>query len=529
MLREVSGASFDRRRILQGLAAAGSSLLLPQFLRAASSADAKLLTEYPFRLGAASGFPTADSVVLWTRLAPSPLDEDGLGGMPPLEFTLRYELAADEQFRKVLQHGDVTASAMWAHSARVVVKGLQPARDYFYRFHIGAHMSPVGRARTLPTPNAEVNAFSMAVVSCAHFEHGRYAVYQHIARAAPELIMHLGDYIYEGAPTKDHVRLHAGGNCTTLAQYRQRYAQYQQDPQLQAAHLASPWITTWDDHEVSNDYAGLHGGRDEDPATFPARRAAAYQAYFEHLPLPPSATPVNGSVALYTRRQIGRLANLHMIDQRQYRSAEACPKPGRAGGNLIGPDCPELYAPDRTMLGGEQEAWLAEGLRPGPQGWNLLAQGTIVARMDQQPGKGELYFSDSWSGYPAARAKLTGTLQRQRTPNPVILSGDLHVFVAGHVTANEEQPDSPMVATEFVGTSITTDPQPLEKIATWGPENPHLALVESRYRGYVAARLTPRRLDVDFMAIDDPKDPEAAQRVLKAFTVESGTPKILDR
>lgn len=523
--------SHARRRVLQGLASAGGLALLPRFARAVNAASgAAPPPDYPFRLGVASGFPTDRDVVLWTRLAPDPLAEDGRGGMAPQDVTLRYELATDDRFRKILRHGEVTADAAWAHSARVVVPGLKPAHDYFYRFIAGSHVSAVGRARTLPEARAEVRSFSMAVVSCAHFEHGYYAAYRHIARSAPDLLLHVGDYIYEGAVTKNRVRQHAGGMCTTLADYRRRYAQYQQDPQLQAAHLASTWMSTWDDHEVANDYAGLRGGRDEDPATFPARRAAAYQAYYESMPLPPSAQPVDGQVALYTRRQIGQLANLHMLDQRQYRSPEACPKPGRAGGNLVGPDCAELYDPQRTMLGSGQEAWLDQGLEQlKAQRWNLLAQGTMVARKDEQPGPGELYFTDSWDGYPAARARLVDSLQRHAVRNPVILSGDLHAFVAGHVNTRPEQPDSPHVATEFVGTSITTDPQPKSKMDAWAAENPHLVLAENRYRGYLALRLTPQQLDVDLMAIDNREDPDSGQRVLHAYTVESGTPRIIDR
>jgi alkaline phosphatase D len=522
--------SIDRRRVLQTLAAASGAALVSPLLRASGRATQPPLPDYPFRIGVASGFPTEHSVVLWTRLAPVPLAEDGLGGMPPQDVTVRYELAADEQFRKVLRHGEIIASSAWAHSTRVVVQRLQPARDYFYRFIAGGHVSPIGRTRTLPELRREVQAFSMAAVSCQHFEQGYYAAFGHIARATPDVLLHLGDYIYEGAASKGRVREHAGGLCTTLNEYRRRYAQYKEDPQLQAAHAASPWFTTWDDHDVSNDYAGLHDGRDDDPVAFVARRAAAYRAYFENMPLPPSAAPDrNGNVALYTRRRIGQLANLHMLDQRQYRSAEACPKPGKSGGNLVTPDCAELSAPERTMLGPEQEAWLDAGLARGPQGWNLIAQGTMVAQKDEQPGTGELYFTDNWSGYPAARARLTNTLQRERTRNPVILSGDLHAFVAAHVNAIAGQPDSPVVAPEFVTTSITSDSRPQSTLDGWVAENPNLVMTEGRYRGYLALRLLPQRLEVDMMALDNRDDADSGQRVLRAFVVEAGGGKILGR
>jgi alkaline phosphatase D len=312
-----------------------------------------------------------------------------------------------------------------------------------------------------------------------------------------------------------------------LADYRRRYAQYQLDPALQAAHLAGPWITTWDDHEVDNDYSGIYSGRAEDPAVFLKRRTAAYQAYFEHLPLPPSAAPVDGAVALYTSRRIGALADLYMLDQRQYRSAQACPQNGRAGGNRVGDDCVELQSESRTMLGAAQEAWFDSQLARARGRWNLLAQGTVFSHVDEQEGQGRRYTTDNWNGYPAARRRVLDSLKKSHARNPVIFSGDIHAFIAGNVGAVPEQPDSDPLATEIVATSISSDGRPPQQLDGWLKENPNLLLAEGRYRGYVALRLSPQRLQADLMALDDHDNPESTQRVLQSLVVEAGVPKLL--
>ncbi|HMA11563.1 MAG TPA: alkaline phosphatase D family protein, partial [Steroidobacteraceae bacterium] len=452
---------------------------------------------------------------------------DGLGGMPAQDVPLRWELARDDGFRRILRKGEVRASAALAHSARVVVPGLDPAHDYFYRFIAGGEASATGRTRTLPAPHREPREFRLALACCQHLEHGQWAALRHIARAAPDLLVHVGDYIYEGAPTPNRVRAHVGGNCATLADYRRRYAQYRMDPALQAAHAASPWIATWDDHEVANDYSGIYSGRAEDPAVFLKRRGAAYQAYFENLPLPPSAMPVDGAVSLYASRRIGTLAGIFMLDQRQYRSAQACPAPGRAGGNRVADDCVDLRDESRTMLGAAQEAWLDAQLARASGRWNLLAQGTVFSPVDEQPGEGRRYATDNWNGYPAARQRVLDALQRHRVRNPVVLSGDIHAFIAGYLRAQPGRPDSAPLATEIVATSVSSDARPQQQFDDWLRENPDLLLAEGRYRGHVSLRLSPQRLQADLMALDNRDDPQSPQRVLQSLVVEAGRPALL--
>lgn len=512
----------SRRDILAASLAWGAAGGFPAFLRAAGPRFAA----YPFTLGISSGFPTHDSAVLHTRLAVEPLAADGLGGMPPEDVPVRWELARDEGFRRVLRSGEVPARAALAHSARVVVSRLEPAHDYFYRFIAGGEASAVGRTRTLPAPGRDPREFQLALACCQHLEHGHWAALRHMARAAPDLILHVGDYIYEGATTPNRVRAHVGGNCTTLADYRRRYAQYRMDPALQAAHAASPWLSTWDDHEVANDYSGIHSGRAEDPAAFLQRRTAGYQAYFENLPLPPAAQPVNGDVLLYASRRIGTLAEIFMLDQRQYRSAQACPPQGRAGGNRVGDDCAQLRDGSRTMLGATQEAWLDAGFARTRGRWNLLAQGTVFSHVDEQAGAGRRYTTDNWNGYFAARQRVLDGLQRHQVRNPVVLSGDIHSFIAGTVRARPDLPDSPPLASEIVATSVSSDGRPQQQLDDWIRENPDLLLADSRHRGHVALRLGPRQLQADLMALENRDDPESAQRVLQSLVIESGRPEL---
>jgi alkaline phosphatase D len=513
--------NLHRRTVLRHMSGLGGLVLLPQLVRTAEPASS---AGYPFALGVASGFPTARSVVLWTRLAPDPLAPDGLGGMPAGEASLRWELAADAKFRRILQRGEVLTGPARAYSARVQVSSLQPAREYWYRFIAGDAVSGIGRTRTLPAADREPREFRIAVANCQHYEHGRFAALRHIAQGAPDLLLHLGDYIYEGAPTPNRVRAHEGGLCRTLPEYRRRYAQYQMDPALQAAHAAAPWLCTWDDHEVANDYSGVYSGRAEELAQFAQRRAAAYQAYCEHLPLPPSVGTDPSSVLLHARRQIGSVADLHMLDQRQYRSAQACPQPGRAGGNRVAEDCPDLRDATRTMLGVTQEAWLNAGFASTRARWNLLAQGTMFSKVDEHPGEGRRYSTDNWNGYPMARQRVLDALQKHGVRNPVVLSGDIHAFVAGNVRAIPEQPDSALLATEIAATSVSSDPRPPQQFEEWMAENPDLLLAEGRWRGYALLRLSAQRLQADLMAIDDRDDANAAQRVLHSLVVEAGVP-----
>ncbi|MGI9132704.1 MAG: alkaline phosphatase D family protein, partial [Rhodoferax sp.] len=314
----------QRRVLLRqgGALAAGLVLARPGAARVT-------LPETPFALGVASGTPTHDSVVLWTRVLPPP----ALRERPEAEQTLpvRWELAHDAQFARMVQSGQYPAGAALGHSVHIEVTGLQSDRWYHYRFWLGDAVSTVGRTRTLPAPEAPVSRLRLAYASCQRWEHGYYGAYRHMRDDAPDLVLFLGDYIYEYPGAKDAVRKAGGGWVLTLDDYRQRYALHKSDPDLQAMHAACPWLLTWDDHEVQNDYAGIYPG-DSGPAVpdFAARRAAAYQAYYENMPLPASvltqglAGLASGAeMRIYRQLQLGQLATLYLLDGRQYRDRQA--------------------------------------------------------------------------------------------------------------------------------------------------------------------------------------------------------------
>lgn len=509
----------SRRELLRSLAAAGTWCAFGG--RAVAAADSLRFADDPFTLGVASGYPTHESVVLWTRLAPVPLAPGG--GMPGAAVPVRWELARDERFREVVQTGTSYAEPDWAHSVHVEPAGLEPERWYWYRFTAGGARSAIGRTRTAPLRDAEAGRLRLAVASCQQYEHGYYVAYRHICEDAPDLVLHVGDYIYELSWGETRVRSHGSPECYTLEDYRARHALYRGDAELRAAHAACPWLVTWDDHEVDNDYAGSVSEQDDEPALFLARRAAAYRAYYEHMPLPRRAVPFGPDMRLHAERAFGRLANLFMLDERQYRSPQACAPPGRRGSNRV-VDCAELWRPERTKLGARQEAWLDARLAASPARWNLLAQGTVMAYVDEQPGPGERFWTDGWNGYPAARRRLLETLAGRGVGNPVVLSGDIHAFLAADLRPRPAERDSPVVATEFTTTSITSQGLPQQALDERRAENPDLLVADATVRGYLRLDLTPARLQADMIAMASVREPRSGRRTLASFVVEDGRP-----
>lgn len=328
----------------------------------------------PFTLGVASGYPQPDGITLWTRLAPDPLNG---GGMPDVALEVAWEIAADVAFRQVLHQGVARATPELAHAVHAEIKGLEPARWYHYRFHAGGAVSPVGRFRTAPGAGAAHQRLRFALASCQQCEQGYYSAYRHMARDELDLVVHVGDYIYESSWGAYHVRSHGRGEPTTLAEYRNRYALYKSDTDLQAAHASFPWLMTWDDHEVDNDYANDRSQDLDPPAEFLQRRAAAYQAYYEHMPLPAWARPRGAAAQLYAQSAFGQLAQFYVLDDRQYRSHQPCPRPGRGGSAVVNDkDCTARLSPDLTLLGPEQEKWLNAALDKSAARWNIIAQQT---------------------------------------------------------------------------------------------------------------------------------------------------------
>jgi alkaline phosphatase D len=394
-----------------------------------------------------------------------------------------------------------------------------PGRDYWYRFASGGQESAIGRTRTAAARGTTPSRVTLAVASCQHYEQGHYAAYRAMAADALDLVVHVGDYIYEGRGTSA-VRTHDQPECHTLEDYRQRYALYKSDPSLQAAHAAAPWMVAHDDHEVANDYAALDSNQDDPPELFLARRAAAYQAYYEHLPLPRRLVPFDGRQRLYTSRSFGDLLTICMLDTRQYRSRQAC-RPAR----FIEP-CAELYSGARTMLGDAQEQWLHGALGASAGRWNLLGQQTTFAHFDQSGDGPRAYWADGWNGYPAARARLVDFLAERRVSNPVILSGDIHAFLVNDVNVDPTNFDSAVVATELVTSSITSLGPPQRNFDVWRTENPNVHFARSDQRGYVRVAVGAESLHADLIAVEDIARPDSATHVLASFDVASDRPGI---
>jgi alkaline phosphatase D len=471
-----------------------------------------------FDLGIASGQPTATSMVLWTRLTGSDLPE---------RVDVSWELAHDEAFKRIAARGTHTAEAAWAHSVHAEPRGLAPGRWYWYRFRALGDRSATGRTRTAPSASAASGAAAplrFAIASCQRFDAGHYAAWRDIAEQPLDLVLFLGDYIYETGSPANALRRHEGGHVKTLAEYRERYATYKRDALLQAAHASAPWLMVWDDHEVDNDHAGLQGQHLQ--SDFAAQRAAAYQAYWEHQPFSMSVRPrldVPGAAMRITGRlDWGTLARIHLLDDRQYRDPQPCPRPGQGGSNTVAArDCPQLADPSRSLLGAEQERWLAQGWsldRP----WNLLAQQTLMARHSwSDPADGGTYWTDGWDGYPAARARLLGVVEQRRVPGVVVLGGDVHSNVVADLKTDFDRPDAQVVATEFCGTSISSRGLPQGRIDAARPFNPHIHHSRGDQRGSVCFTLDRQQLQANLRVVADPADAQSAVGTAASFVVDA--------
>lgn len=472
------------------------------------------IAENPFKLGIASGDPLPDGVVLWTRLAPNPTDS---GGMPAERVEVDWQVATDERMSNVVKKGRATAAPDLGHSVHVDVRGLEPARWYWYQFRAGGHTSPVGRTRTAPNSRKALDKLSFAFASCQHYETGYFTPYRHMVEEELDLIVHLGDYIYEGATRTDRVRQHNGPEITSLSDYRNRHALYRLDPDLQKAHALFPWIVTWDDHEVENNYADDKSEDGVPRDQFLERRANAYQAYYEHMPLRRESLPRGSKMRLYRRLAFGDLAEFSVLDTRQYRTDQPC-----GDGNK--PQCPEALAEDATLLGPEQERWFLDGLRRSPAKWNIIAQQVMMAKVDRMPGPEHAYAMDQWSGYEAARKRILNFLNERKPSNPVVLTGDIHSNWVADLKADFADPKSATVGTEFVGTSITSggdgsDSQPL--VDKYLPENPHVHFYNNQ-RGYVRCVVTPNRWQSDYRVVPFVSKPGAEITTRASFAVENG-------
>jgi len=491
-----------RTFILGGVVTAGATAL--GVSRASAAA-------YPFTLGVASGEPAADGFVIWTRLAPSPLNADGLGGMSTAPVAVEWQVSNDRYFTQLAGTGTATAVTGSAHSVHVELTGLQPGREYWYRFRANGHISPAGRARTAPAVGTSP-ALTMLFASCSHWEAGFFTAYRRMAEEGADLILHLGDYIYEGGAGSG-VRTHnPSTEISSLANYRVRHALYKTDVDLQAAHASAPWVTVWDDHEVENNYANLIRNDSSPTGDFRVRRTAAYQAYYENMPLRAAQAPSGANLQLYRRLRWGSLATLHMLDTRQYRDDQAC-----GDGTKV---CPAADDPARTLTGAAQEAWLLDGLGQRLGTWDLLGQQVFFAQ--KLAGSDGSKSMDSWDGYTANRHRIQAGWDARGNTSTVVLTGDVHRSWASNVMADYAT-QSRVVGTELVTTSITSsgDGNPADNGLS--SLNPHVKYYRNQ-RGYVRTRLTPTLLTADFRALDKVTVRDRPISTVKTYVVEAGNP-----
>ncbi len=519
-----------RRGLLGAAAAAFAGCSLRA--RLSTPSDYLVTTQIPkdvFKLGVASGEPSPDGFVLWTRLAPDPIHG---GGMPPNSVLVTWEVATDEGMSDVIRAGNAVATPELAHSVHVEVEDLEPATHYWYRFRVRGQESPIGRARTAPAATAHVDQVRFAFASCHSYQAGYFDAYKHMIQEDIDFVAFLGDYIYEGGQREDAatIRRHDGSEVFTLPQYRNRHALYKTDRDLQAAHRAFPFVVTWDDHELENNYAGQRSENKDDPQLFLLRRAAAYQAYYEHMPLRLTARPSGADMLLYRRLVFGDLLELNVLDTRQYRSG----LPGIEGPPPVQPD--DGTAP--SMIGARQEKWLFEGLSASHARWNALAQGVFVGQrflppkteVANVPAPAHNVSIDAWDGYPAARRRLLGFLQERRPTNPVVITGDVHNNWAVDLKASFDDPQSPTLGTEFIGTSISSGADGADgvspRIQFQLDSNPHIKFYNGR-RGYVRCTLTPEKWQTDFRVLPFVTRPGAPISTVASLVVENGRPGVV--
>ena len=508
-----------RRLFLAYGAALGS---IPLLGRESSHAAPVRFSNDPFALGVASGDPNADGMVLWTRLAPRPLEGDG--GMPNVMVSVTWEVAEDDGMKRIVASGTELATPQLGHSVHVELKGLKPDRWYWYRFRCGDAESPIGRTRTLPAPDAMPDRLKFAFTSCQNYEQGLFTAYEQMAREDVDLVFHLGDYIYEyEAGRNGKVRTHLGNEIESLSEYRVRYSQYRADPLLQAMHARCPWFVTWDDHEFDNNCAAdISEEQGVATADYLLRRANAYQAYYEMMPLRKSSLPSGPHLQLYRKADFGRLANLLVLDTRQYRTDQP-------NGDRRSPINAAALDRSSSMLGTKQRNWLYRSLLQSHGTWNVLAQQVMMGLVgfpsgDQPP----VYSMDQWPGYAAERMQLMQFMADRRIANPVVLTGDIHSNWVNELRVDDRRPEQAVVATEFVGTSLTSGGNgPAKSVHADALVSNNACLkFQNNERGYVCCTVTPTNWTTDFMVIDDVLKPGGKVRKRASFVVESGDPRV---
>lgn len=500
------GVLASRRMFLVGaLATAGAAFLDPLRLSAARAAAVALPAGNLFPLGVASGDPTASGVILWTRLiSPNPADP-----LPDADIAVRWFVSTTQDLTDVIASGTAPAVAALGHSVHVEVDGLLADTTYWYAFALDegvpigptSRFSAVGRTRTFPAADSTPDQARFALATCQNYSDGYYTAHANLAREDVAFVVFVGDYIYERSADRPPRPLTLP-ESVDLPTYRGRYEVYKADPDLKACHQAHPWILTVDDHEVANNVAGDFGKEGEaegDPAAiaaYLARRADAFQAWYEHQPLRLPA-PTGPGYRIHRTVEHSKLLRFFVLDGRQYRST-------LPDGVVQGPDTPTRFDEDRTMLGAEQEGWLDDQFAATDARWNAVAQQTVMTATPIPVGDQTFYNFDQWDGYVAARNRLLRSLVANQVRNPMILSGDIHLAAAGAVRLAYPDPAEPDIANEVVTTSISSrfDPALLDLVQQALEVTPWARYGNARDRGYALITVTADEWRTDFRAVD---------------------------
>jgi len=513
----------DRRRFLKATwSGVGASLSL-SLIPGGKALAAPPLGANPFTLGVASGDPTDCGIVLWTRLAPEPADPGSLGVW---DVPVRWRVARDEQMRHVVARGTAVAPAALAHSVHVEVHGLQPGRDYFYQFDVRREESVIGRFKTAPASLAWAQELRFAFATCQDWPSGYYTAYRDMVQQDLDLVLHLGDYTYEYAigwsNREEGVPVGFQEETVDLRTYRLRHTLYKLDPDLQAVHARFPFSAIWDDHELQNDYSGFAPEWGSPSPEFTTRRAAAYQAYYEHMPIRQASMYRPGSpwLRIYRHLDYGRLLSISLLDDRQYRNDNPC-------GDGESFRCPEAETGDYTMLGHTQERWLRRGFANSHARWNVVAQQLLIAQLEHATIAPGWFWNDAWDGYPRARQRLLEDVVGTGVRNPVFLTGDWHSTFVNDLKLDFSDPASRTVATEFVTPAITTGGDGTPYGPYYGPMvpfNPHIRYYEGDRRGYFMASVTKARLQVDLRFVSSVEDRAGVGATEASWVVEDGQP-----
>lgn len=490
----------------------------------------------PFNLGVASGEPSSDGFVIWTRVIPKPLQIDG--GMPNKSVEVQWEIASDPEFKSIIQSGVEIAHPDLAHSVHVEVEKLDSSSSYWYRFKLADYVSTVGKTKTLPTATQHLNAVTLAVVGCQNYEAGYFTAYDYLSKESGiDAVYHYGDYIYEGgighgsSRGYDDLRVsvaerrHINEEPFNLKDYRLRYAQYKTDPHLQKAHAVFPFIITIDDHEIVNNWAGLHDANGMPEAEFIKRRAAAFQAWYEHIPVRRSQQPKDHNLLTHRSFDFGNLLRLSVLDTRQHRDNRLCTVAQKKEGITW---CRKESTETETMLGVEQEKWLEQQMQHNKR-WNVLAQQVMLMPYDRQKkrdGKVSISGKDSWDGYPIARKKFIQSLKKYPQHNNIILTGDIHQYFVGVLPENPLDFSSKALATELLTTSISSSGNGI-KIRP-GQEyllerNPHMQYINDQ-RGYQLVTFNQNQCITELKIIDQVEKPGGIMTTAAKFVIDVGNP-----